>query len=92
MDSRMFEKDYGNVADIEIVPARTEGGIVERNRFSIMFMKDRKTGLYYILDEEGNAKVSLTRDLNIWNNGLHGSSKDYIKQLSEWEKRTGNVV
>jgi hypothetical protein len=55
-------------------------------------MKDRKTGLYYILDEEGNAKVSLTRDLNIWNNGLHGSSKDYIKQLSEWEKRTGNVV
>jgi hypothetical protein len=85
-----MKKEYSNVADVEYFPARSKT-LHGANLYELIQLTDKKTGLVFIMDSQGNAKIDIVggyANSNIWQNYLHDSSKDVIGKLDEWMRRT----
>lgn len=78
-------RDYINVSEIKFHP--TTRGYIESNRCGIISMRDNKTGLYFLVDGDGNAIIS--RD---YYENVPQTTKNFITVLGDWEKQTRNVI
>ncbi len=89
---KQFRNDYSESSRVGYVPF-SSGLIIYhdvRPRGAIV-LQDRKSGLYFIMfiypDGSKTAKISKNYSLR-----TKYSKKEVIKELGEWEKRTGNIT
>ena len=86
-----FKTDYGKFAEITVYPAGTIEAGNRVNKFDVLEMKDKQTGICFLLTSVATVRVEPSGAAdNLKNlNKLRPNPGGIAKKLEEWEEKTG---
>ena len=80
-----LRRDYKKVAHITYYPPTR--GCITNCRCGILAMRANSNGLFLLVDGKGNTMITKNLYMN-----LRETKRSIVDAVSEWEKRTGNVI